>query len=115
MTKHNSFRVETHFIFLDDNRWTCWECGMCHANCGHHILGRGHEEGCEKSPFNYAPLSNHFCHLPNHGRLTTDKGKKELLEKTIAYLSEKEYTLTKEDEEFLTKYNETFKRLKIKI
>ena len=113
--KKNSFRTETHFMFLDDNYWKCWLCDQNHADCGHHIFGRGHEEGCEKSPFNYAPLSNHYCHLPYHGRLTTDEGKKELLEKTIEYLSSRSYTLTKEDEEFLRKYNEPIKRLKIKL
>ena len=113
--RKNSPTPETRFMFLDDNYWECWECGQNHADCLHHITGRGYDEGCEKSPFNLAPINNHFCHLPNHGRLMTDKGQKRLLEKTIEFLSRRGYTLTKIDEEFLTKYEPLYKRLKVKI
>lgn len=117
MTTHkkNNFDARTHFIFLDDNHWACWKCGKCHANCGHHIFGRGQAEGCEKSALNYAPLNNHECHLPVHGWLTSDAGKKEMFEKTLEYLSSMEYTLTELDNEFLEKYKMDIYKLRIKI
>lgn len=102
-------------MFLDDNYWECWACGQNHANCGHHIFGRGKEEGCEKSPFNFAPLNNHACHLPRHGYLTTNEGKKEMLEKTIKFLERSDYRLTEMDNDFLNKYGLEITRLGIKI
>ena len=113
--KHNNFNDSTHFIFMDDNYWTCWQCGKCHANCGHHIFGRGSEEGCEKSPLNYAPLNNHICHLPHHGFLMTDEGKRKMFQKTFEYLVSRGYTLTELDNQFLEKYKLEIIRLKIKI
>ncbi len=62
----NSFTETTHFLFMVENEYRCAYCGINHANSGHHILGRGKSEGCEKSPLNYAPLNNHECHLPFH-------------------------------------------------
>jgi hypothetical protein len=56
-----------------------------------------------------------MCHLPNHGRLSTDAGKKMLLEKTIEFLSTRGYTITKEDEDFLKKYDSEIKKLKINL
>ena len=102
-------------MFQVDNYWKCWECGQNHSNCGHHIFGRGKVEGCEKSPLNYAPLNNHYCHLPIHGRLSTAEGKKMLLEKTIQFLSDIKYTLTDQDNEFLDKYGEEITKLGINI
>ena len=100
---------------MDDNYWVCWLCGANHVDCGHHIFGRGREEGCEKSPFNYAPLSNHFCHLPRHGYLTTDEGKKKMFQKTLDFLSTRGYTLTEEDNQFLEKYGLQIYHLGIKL
>lgn len=102
--KINSFPEEVAFMFLEDNYWKCWLCDMCHANCGHHIFGRGHDEGPEKSVFNFAPLNNHFCHLPNHGYLMTKEGKKIMLQKTIKFLEARGYTLKEIDIQFLNKY-----------
>lgn len=113
--KKNNFPAETCFLFFEDNMWTCWKCGRNHANCGHHIFGRGKEEGCEKSALNFAPLANMECHLPNHGWLMTDEGKKEMLEKTIAHLSSIEYTLTEIDNQFLEKYGLEIYKLRIKL
>lgn len=113
--KHNNFDDATHFIFMDDNYWCCWRCGRNHADCGHHIFGRGKEEGCEKSPLNYCPLSNFRCHLPYHGYLMTDKGKKAMFQKTIDYLSSRGYTLTELDNEFLEKYGFEIYKLGIKL
>ena len=113
--KHNNFTDETHFIFMDDNYWTCWLCGRNHADCGHHIFGRGKTEGCEKSPLNYAPLANHECHLPHHGYLTTDEGKREMIQKTLDYLSRREYTLTELDNQFLEKYGVDIYHLRIRV
>ena len=102
-------------MFMDDNYWKSWDSGKNNANCGHHIFGRGKQEGCEKSPLNYAPLNNHEEHLPKHGYWMTDKGKKYLLEKTIHFLSERSYTLTEDDNQFLEKYKRDIKRLNINI
>ncbi len=98
-------------MFMTDNYWECWWDGQNHADCGHHIFGRGKEEGCEKSPFNYAPLSNHFCHLPNHGKITTDAGKAFMFKKTVDFLERIGYQLTEEDNEFLDKYGLEINRL----
>lgn len=111
----NDFPIEVRFLFLDDNYWKCWGCSRNHANCGHHIFGRGKEEGCEKSVFNFAPLNNMMCHLPKHGYWTTDEGKKILLEKTIAYLSSINYTLKDIDNAFLEKYGPEIYQLRIKL
>lgn len=100
---------------MDDNYWECWLCGKCHADCGHHIFGRGMDEGCEKSPLNYAPLSNHFCHLPRHGWLMTEEGRKAMFQKTLDYLSKRGYTLTELDQEFLEKYKLQIYHLRIRI
>lgn len=102
-------------MFLEDNHWECWACGRSRANCGHHIFGRGHEEGCEKSPLNFAPLCNMECHLARHGYWMTQKGKKYLFEKTLAFLEAQGYTLTDEDNEFLKKYGLEITRLGLKV
>lgn len=113
--KKNDWTPDTRFMFLDDNHWCCWGCGRNHANCGHHIFGRGRAEGCEKSPLNFAPLGNFECHLPRHGYWTTDEGKRDLFTKTINYLSEMGYTLTELDKSFLEKYGVELARLQIKF
>lgn len=102
-------------MFMDDNYWQCWMCGCNHADCGHHIFGRGRQEGCEKSVLNYAPLSNHYCHLPKHGFLQTDEGKTLMFNKTLEFLSDRDYILKPIDHEFLEKYGAEIYRLKIKI
>lgn len=112
---YNDWPDSIRFLFLDDNYWKCWGCGENHANCGHHIFGRGRSEGCEKSAFNFAPMNNHYCHLPRHGYWMTDQGRKELLQKTIDYLSSIRYTLRDIDNEFLQKYGAEIYKLKIKI
>lgn len=111
----NNFRTETHFMFMDDNYWECWHCGRNHADCGHHIFGRGKQEGCEKSPLNYAPLSNFYCHLPVHGKHTTSQGKKILFMKTLDYLERRKYSLTQEDNDFLEKYKYEIYQLGLKL
>lgn len=95
---------------MEDNYWKCWNCEKNHANCGHHIMGRGHDEGCEKSPFNYAPLENHECHLPIHGRLSTEDSRKKLLEKTASFLISSGYTITDLDREFVQKYKKYYNK-----
>lgn len=114
-TKTNNFDASTHFIFLDDNYWTCWKCGRNHANCGHHIFGRGKGIGPECSPLNYAPLNNHECHLPCRGYLMTGKGRKDMFQQTLDYLSKREYTLTELDNQFLEKYKLEIYKLGIKL
>lgn len=115
MTKHNDFTEQTRFIFLDDNYWECWGCGANHSNCLHHIFGRGIKEGPEKSPLNAAQMGNFECHLSKHGYWTTASGRKELLTKTINYLSNRGYTLTEQDNAFLEKYGLEIKRLGLQL
>lgn len=98
-------------MFMEDNQWKCWWCGMSHANCGHHNFGRGREEGCEKSVLNYVPLNNHECHLPIHGKISTDKGKKKFFQQTLDHLEGIGYVLKPIDNEFLAKYSLELKRL----
>lgn len=45
----------------------------------------------------------------------TEAGRKEMLQKTIDYLSEIEYTLKPIDNEFLEKYGSEIYRLRIKL
>lgn len=109
----NSWTEATFDLFRE--AWECWACGTNRRDCGHHIFGRGHSEGCEKSPLNFAPLCNFKCHLPRHGYWVTDEGKKFLFQKTLDYLAKVGYTLTKLDEEFLEKYKDEIYKLNIKI
>jgi len=109
----NSWTNEVKLLFLES--YTCWNCGQNTADCGHHIFGRGHEEGCEKSALNYAFLCNHKCHLARHGYWMTDEGKKYLFTKTLKYLIDVGYKLKKIDQDFLDKYKLEINKLNIKI
>ena len=113
--KKNNFPDEVRFLFLDDNYWECAECGQCHANCLHHIFGRGREEGCEKSALNACPLENFRCHLAKHGYLMSAKGRKKMLEWNLNFLSDRGYKLKPIDNEFLEKYGVEYYKLGIKI
>lgn len=95
-----------------------------HFNVGHAeetqrmldtIFGRGREEGCEKSPFNFAPLCNFSCHLYRHGYWKTREGKKFLFQKTVDWLAKVGYTLNDIDNDFLDKYKDEINKLDIKI
>ena len=99
---YNYFSEEVRMIMSDS--WTCWECGMNTADCLHHIVGRGKADGCEKSILNSASLCNQKCHLPNHGLLTTNAGKKKLLNQTRNYLKKIGYPFKGIDKEFFKKY-----------
>lgn len=112
---YNDFEDETYFLFFDGGYSDCWHCGANHADCGHHIFGRGGRKGPESSPFNFAPLNNHQCHLPHHGFHVSDEGKKRLFERTLCYLYGIGYKLTQRDEAFLEKYREDIGRLKISV
>lgn len=97
----NNFSEETRELFIWNN--TCWVCNMSHMNCLHHILGR-----VSDSPLNVAPINNFECHIGN-GKLSTFEVKKKLLKKTLAYLTESEYILTKKDKEFKKKYEKYYR------
>ena len=111
--KVNSWTPQTFELFRE--AWECWACGTNKRDCGHHIFGRGKEEGCEKSPLNFAPLCNFKCHLARHGHWTNPEGKKYLFDKTLKYLINIRYTLTSIDKEFLDKYKEDINSLEIKL
>lgn len=115
MQTKNNFSETTRFYFLDDNYWCCWACGRNHADCLHHIFGRGTVEGCEKSPFNAAPMGNQQCHLPRHGYWMTVRGRQELFKKTLAHLERVGYNLDEQDRRFLQKYGSQIYKLGIKI
>ncbi len=104
-TKHNNFSEHTRFYLLEDNEYKCSECGKNHANCLHHIFGRGSpEDDVESSPLNACPLNNFECHLAKHGYLMTDKGKARMFKKTLSILQGLNYKLTDKDNRFLIKY-----------
>ncbi len=97
MTKlKNDFTEETRELFFWNQK--CWWCGANHWDCLHHILGR-----ISNSPLNAAPVNNFDCHIGN-GKLSRFEAKKDLLKKTLEYLLESGYVLTKEDKQFKSKY-----------
>ncbi len=87
------FSEETKELFFWNRE--CWWCKKNHQNCLHHILGR-----VSNSPLNAAPLSNFECHIGN-GLLNQFKNKKKLLKKTLDYLLDDGYILTKKDRVFI--------------
>lgn len=94
-------------IFLYN--FTCWFCSRNHADCFHHIMGRGEGDSkCESSILNAAPMNNHDCHLRNHGRLRTKENQKILLQKTMKYLLKQKYVFNDIDKEFITKYHKYY-------
>ncbi len=109
----NNWSDETKLLFSES--YECWDCKQNTANCGHHIFGRGKEEGCEKSALNYAFLCNHKCHLHKHGYWMTDDGKRYLFIKTYNYLININYKLKQIDYDFLEKYKLEINRLNIKL
>ena len=96
----NNFSTETRELFSHNN--ICFWCNRSHANCLHHIMGR-----VSSSPLNACPLSNFDCHIGN-GRLATIKNRCKLLHKTLNYLLSVNYTLTKDDIEFITTYQHVY-------
>jgi len=108
MHLRNSFPDYSWAKFMD--AWKCWYCEMNTADCLHHIMGRGSGDSkVESSIFNAAPLCNHKCHLPNHGKIRTNEYSKIFLQKTFDYLINIEYELEEIDRGFIKKY-ETFYR-----
>lgn len=113
----NDFDESTRFYLLEDNQWVCAGCGRNHANCLHHIEGRGDYkiDDCESSPLNASPLNNHECHLAKHGEITTIEGKKKLFEFTWKLLLSRNYKLTEKDNRFLNKYQKEIALMNIKL
>lgn len=112
----NDFDNDVRYMMLHDVRYTCWGCGCNHADCLHHIFGRGlKQQPWHASILNAAPMGNHQCHIPKHGHWSSQEGKKELLKKTIERLSDIDYELKDIDMEFLEHYGLEIKRLGIII
>jgi len=109
--KINNWEPQTYELFRE--AWACWNCDRNTRDCGHHIFGRGKEEGCEKSPLNFAPLCNFKCHLPRHGYWVSLKGQRVLFQKTLDYLAKIGYVLIERDLLFLETYKERINKLKI--
>ncbi len=100
MILRNNFTKETRVLFNQNTK--CWFCGKNHNDCLHHIMGR-----VSSSPLNACPLSNFDCHIGN-GRLATIKVRCKLLNKTLRYLISIDYSLTEEDIDFITKYQNIY-------
>jgi hypothetical protein len=106
---NNNFPDGSWQIFQD--AWTCWYCGMNTADCLHHIVGRGNGDSVvESSILNAAPMCNHKCHIPNHGKLKRAENIRELLRTTYIYLITYGYKLNDNDEEFRKKYAKYYKK-----
>lgn len=97
----NAFSEETRELFIWNKE--CWWCKANHWDCLHHILGR-----ISDSPLNVAPLNNFVCHIGN-GKLSQFDIKKKLLNKTLDYLLESGYSLTKKDKEFKKEHHIYYK------
>lgn len=95
-TSKNNFINETRELFFWNEK--CWSCGMNHFDCLHHILNR-----ISNSPLNAAPINNIECHIGN-GKLSTFEIQKKFLKKTLTYLLQTGYILTKNDKKFKKKY-----------
>src|SRR3990167_8781389 len=96
----NDFKEKDRELFF----WTtgCWVCRKNHADCLHHILNR-----VSDSPLNAAPINNFDCHIGN-GKLSLFETKIKLLKKTLDYLLENDYELTKKDRDFMKKYEKYY-------
>lgn len=87
----------------------CWYCGMSHADCFHHAVGRGNGDSeCESSILNAIPLNNHLHHLPIHGMLCTKENTAILLRKTMRYLLSQGYDFDEKAKLFIIKYREYY-------
>ncbi len=100
MKLKNEFSEKTRELFIWN--YVCWWCGQPHANCFNHILNR-----ISDSPLNVAPISNFECHIGN-GKLSLFDTKKKLLKKTLDFLLESDYKLTKKDKQFKEKHNKYY-------
>ena len=98
----NEFSEETRELFFWNH--TCWNCGMNDADCLHHIMGR-----ISNSPLNAAPLNNFNCHIGN-GELSQFFTRKKLLQRTLKFLKESGYTLTKKDKTFMNKCKQFYEQ-----
>lgn len=96
MKLQNNFSDDTRSLFIF--KYDCDWCGHNQWTDFHHILGR-----CSASILNVATLHNDRCHIGN-GKLSQFEVRKKLLKKTLEYLLETEYVLTKEDKIFKKKY-----------
>ncbi len=103
---NNNFTEEIRELFMW-NRQKCWICGMNHADCLHHIMGRGGGSSkLESSPLNASPVNNIICHLGrNMGDIVICKM---LLKKTYDYLINNCYKFTEKDKLFIEKYNKFY-------
>lgn len=102
----NNFSENTRELFTWD-RQRCYMCGMNHADCLHHIKGRGYKnDKAESSPLNAAPVSNTQCHLGKN--MHTEEIERKLLNKTFDYLLSVGYSLTENDKEFIGKYKKYY-------
>ena len=105
----NDFSQKDRDLF--DDCYTCWWCGISHANSAHHILQRGSKnDDAESSPLNLAPVNNEECHIGNkHTELLQENNKLKFLRKTWEYLKyKKQYELKEKDLRFIIKYKKYY-------
>jgi len=100
MKLNNPFSDATRRLFTYN--YSCFYCGQNGWDAGHHILGR-----VSNSPLNFSPIHNIKCHIGN-GRLDGFDVRSTLLRKTLSFLQDEGYILTKEDKEFMEKYKQYY-------
>lgn len=106
--------MKNDFDKVELERWfgynyECWNCGMNHWNCFHHIMGRNEGRGkAESSILNAAPLNNFQCHLQIHGHLMKKENQARLLQKTMRYLLKQGYEFNDTDILFIQKYKHLY-------
>lgn len=101
MKLKNDFKEKDKELFFWNKE--CWICNKQHVDCLHHIMGR-----VSDSPLNSAPINNFDCHIGN-GKLSQFEIRRKLLKKTLDYLLENGYELTKKDRDFMKKYEKYYK------
>jgi len=107
----NNFK-ENDRLYFTWNRGICWWCGRNHADCLHHIFGRGQRgDNIHSSILNAAPLNNCSCHLDKN--LKDKDTRKKFLELTLQFLIRQGYKLKDRDNNFLKKYAEYYTDVKI--
>lgn len=100
MKLNNDFKEEDRYLFL--YKLECDICGQNNWDALHHILGR-----VSSSILNASTVHNFKCHVGN-GKLSQFEAKKKLLKKTLDFLIESGYVLTKKDKKFKLKYQKYF-------
>ena len=79
----------------------CFWCRKWHADCFHHIMGRGRSDNHNDSILNACPINNFDCHINIHSILKKEENQKMLLQKTLQHLLDNGYKFNDNDKMFL--------------